>query len=144
MTDTQGELPDRFKERQPFDIARGAADFRDEHIGFGLFGDLVDPVLDFIGHVRNDLDRLAQIIAAPFPVQDGLIDLAAGQIVEAGQLGAGKPLVMAEIEIGFRAVIQHIHFPVLERVHGPRIDVEVGIELLQGDFESAILQQGAQ
>ena len=109
-----------------------------------LLGQQVDAVLDFIGDVRNDLDGLAQIIAAPFLVQNGLINLAAGQVVHAGELDVGEALVMAEVQVGFRAVVQHIDLAVLVRVHGAGIDVEIGIEFLQRDFQAAVFQQGAE
>jgi hypothetical protein len=51
---------------------------------------------------------------------------------------------MAEVQVGFRAVVQHINLAVLVGVHGAGIDVEVGIELLQRDLEPAIFQQGAE
>ncbi len=104
----------------------------------------LDAVLNLVGDMRNDLDSLAQIIAAPFLVQNGLIDLAAGQVVHAGELDVGEALVMAQIQIGFRAVIQHVNLAVLIGVHGAGIDVEVGVEFLQRDLKPAVLQQGAQ
>ncbi len=55
-----------------------------------------------------------------------------------------KPLVMSEIEIGFRAVVGHVHLAVLEGVHGPGVDVQVRIELGEGDLEAAVFQQRAQ
>ena len=41
------------------------------------------------------------------------------------------------------AIVEHIHFAVLERAHRAGIDVEVGIEFLERDFEPAVLQEGA-
>src|SRR5208282_5021965 len=70
--------------------------------------------------------------------------LAAGQVVHAGQFDVGETFVMAEVEIRLRAVVQHVNFAVLVGVHGAGIDVEVGIKLLQGDFEAAIFEQGAE
>src|SRR6201991_133378 len=40
---------------------------------------------------------------------------------------------MAEIEIGLGAVLGDEDLAVLERAHRPRIDVDVGVELLQLD-----------
>ena len=107
-------------------------------------GQQLDAVLNFVGNVRNDLDGLAQIIAAPFLVQNGLIHLAAGQVVHAGELDVGETLVVAEIQVRFSAVIQHINLAVLVGVHGAGIHVEVGVEFLQRDLKPAVLQQRAQ
>src|SRR2546423_15422579 len=52
-----------------------------------------------------------------------------------------EPLVMAQIEIGLRAVVQHVDFTVLKRVHRSRIDIEIGIELLEDNAEAAQLEQ---
>ena len=92
----------------------------------------------------NDLHRLAEIIAAPFLGQDRLVNLAGGEVVLAGQLARGEALVVAEIEIGLRAVLQHIDFAVLIRAHRARIDIEIGIELLQYDFQPAMFQECAE
>src|SRR4029077_2033260 len=42
--------------------------------------------------------------------------------------------------VGFRAILGHKDFAVLERTHRPRVDIDVGIELDQGDFEAARLE----
>ena len=41
---------------------------------------------------------------------------------------AGEALVVAEIEIGFRAVVGDEDLAVLVRAHRARIDVQIGIE----------------
>lgn len=50
---------------------------------------------------------------------------------------------MAEVEVGLGTVIEHVNFAVLVRRHGAGIDVEVGVELLHEDLESALFEQGA-
>ena len=45
---------------------------------------------------------------------------------------------MAEVEVSFRAVIGDIDFTVLVRAHRPRINVQIGIALLEGDFEARL------
>ncbi len=51
---------------------------------------------------------------------------------------------MAEVEVGFGAVIGHVDFAVLIRAHRAGIDVEIGVELAQADLEAARLQQRAE
>src|ERR1700761_5895787 len=51
---------------------------------------------------------------------------------------------MAEVEVGFRAVIEHIHLAVLVGRHGAGIHVEVGVEFLEGDLEAAVFKQRAE
>jgi hypothetical protein len=70
--------------------------------------------------------------------------LAAREVVEPRELGVGETFVVAEVKIGLRAVIQHINFAMLIRRHRAGIHIEVGIELLHGDFEAAIFEQCAE
>src|SRR5713101_7676357 len=51
---------------------------------------------------------------------------------------------MTEIEVGFCAVVQHIDFPVLKRIHRPRIDIEIRIELLEHNPQTTQLKQRAE
>jgi len=51
---------------------------------------------------------------------------------------------MPKIEVGFRSVVRNVHFAVLIGTHGPRIDIEIGIELAQPHLEAACLQQRAE
>ena len=109
------ELADGLEERQPLDVAGGAADLGDEHVAFVCSAMQVDAVLDFVGDVRNHLHGLAEILSLALVVQHRLVNLAAGQVVHARELRAGEPLVVAEVEVGLRAVVEHVHFAVLER-----------------------------
>src|SRR4030095_7491741 len=56
----------------------------------------------------------------------------------------GEPLVMTKIEVGFRAVVQHIHFTMLERIHRPRVNVEIRIEFLENNAQPTQLKQRAE
>ena len=142
--DFENELPDRLEKRQPFDVADRAADFGDDDVDFFRIGDLTNARLDFIGDVRDHLHGLAEIIAAPFFQDNALVNLAARQVVVPREDAIGEAFVMAEIEIGFGAVVQDVNFTVLKRVHRPGIDVEIGIEFLQEDALAAQLEQGAE
>lgn len=51
---------------------------------------------------------------------------------------------MTEIQIGFRAVIGDEDLTVLVRAHGARVDIDVRVEFLNGDFVASVLQQSAQ
>ena len=86
VADFEREFADGLQKRQPFDVAGRAADFGDDDVGLALLGQQVDAVLDFVGDVRNHLHGLAEIFALALVVEHGLINLAAGQIVQPGQL----------------------------------------------------------
>ncbi|GHG41933.1 hypothetical protein GCM10017567_74590 [Amycolatopsis bullii] len=44
---------------------------------------------------------------------------------------------MADVEVGLGAVVGDEHLTVLERVHRPGVDVEIGVELLHRDAKPA-------
>ena len=81
-------------------------------------GHLAHGVLDLVGDVGNDLDGLAEIVAAALLGDDLLVDAAGGQIVVAGQLSVGEALVVAQVEVGLRAVVGDEDLAVLEGRHG--------------------------
>jgi hypothetical protein len=53
-----------------------------------------------------------------------------------------EPLVVPEVEVGLGAVVEHEHLAVLERVHRAGVDVDVRVELLDRDLQSAGLERG--
>ena len=134
-------LPDRFQKRLSFDIADRAADLRDHNIRVGVLSDAIDEPFDFVCDVRDRLHGLAKIAALPFARKHIGVHLAGRQVGIAVQVLVDEPFVMAEVEIGFRAVLRHIHFTVLIRAHRARIDVDVRVQFLRGDLKPARLQK---
>ena len=59
--DVEGELADRFQERQALDVADRAADLGDHDVDV-VGGQAVDGRLDLVGDVRDHLNRLALVI----------------------------------------------------------------------------------
>ena len=135
-------LTDGLEKGQGFDVAHGAADFDDGDVG-AVRRHLAHGVLDFVGDVRNDLDGFAEVVAAALLQNDLFVDAARGVVVVAREGRVGEALVVAEIEIGFGAVVGDKDLAVLEGRHGAGIDVEVGVKLHQVDAETAALEQAA-
>src|SRR5204862_2408158 len=106
-------------------------------------GNLANALLDLVGDVGDDLHSLAEIVAAPLLFDDLEVDAAGGEVALAGGAHGGEALVVAEVEVGLGAVIGDEDFAVLEGRHGSRVDVDVGIELLQRDLEAACLEKRA-
>ena len=104
---------------------------------------LANARLDLVGDVRNDLHGLAQELAAPLLVDHRQVDLAGGVVRVAGQRAVGEPLVVAQVEVGLAAVVQHVDFAVLVGAHRAGIDVDVRIELLHPDGQAALFEQHA-
>ncbi len=99
---------------------------------------------DLVGDVRDHLHGGAEVVPAPLLLQDGLVDLAGGDVVGLGGRHAGEALVVAEVEVGLGAVVGDEHLAVLVGAHRPRIDVQIGVELAQADLVAARLQEGAE
>ena len=136
------DLANGLEERQRLDVTHGAADFHQANVR--ALGGHVDTALDLVGDVRNHLHGGTQIIAAALLADHVLVDAAGGHRMAAGQARAHEALVVPKIEVGFGAVIGHVDLAVLERTHGARIHVDVGIQLHQGDLEAAGFKNGRQ
>ncbi len=135
------ELPDRLDERQALDVADRAPDLHEDDVD--VPGDGLDRILDLVGDVRDDLHGAPQVIAAALLLDDREIDLAGRPVVVTrGQL-VGEPLVVAQVQVGLRAVVGHIHFAVLIRAHRARVDVDVRVEFQEGDRVAMPLQERA-
>jgi hypothetical protein len=136
----QRELPDRLQKRQPLDVAHRPADLGDENVDVVLRAR--DPRLDLVRDVRNHLHRAAQIVPAPLLADHGVVDLAGRVVAGAGEMRVREALVVAQIQVGLRPVVGDVDLAVLVGGHRPRVDVDVGVELLDADAQAARLQQG--
>ncbi len=138
------ELPDGLQEGLALNIPHRSPDLNDGD-GLLLFRYcLVDPVLDLIGDVGNHLDSAPAVIPMAFLVQHGPVDLSRGHIGIGIQALIDKPLVMSQIQVCLRAIICNEHLPMLNRIHGTGIHIDIGIELLHGNVVSPGFQQPPQ
>src|SRR5690606_27455657 len=74
----------------------------------------------------------------------GPVHLAGGKVVVPAQVDVDEALVVAQIQVGLRAVLGNEHFAVLQRAHGAGVHVDVRIQLDHGDVQAPALQQPAQ
>ena len=70
--------------------------------------------------MRDDLDRLAQVVAVPLLLDDRQVDLAGGVVAVAGERGVGEALVVAQVEVGLGAVVEDVDLAVLVGAHRAR------------------------
>ena len=132
------------QEKLALDVAHGAAHLYDDHAGPAGLADAADALLDLVGHVRDRLDGTAQVYASPLLGDYCLVDLAGGDGAGQGQVLVQEALVVAQVEVGLGAVAGDEHLAVLVGGHGARVDVEVGIDLLDDDGGVAGLEQAAE
>ena len=142
--DVVTDLAGRLEEGLGFDVADGAADLGDDDIGpvlLGTFGLGAHPRLDLVGDVRDDLDGVAEVGPATLLGDDRGVDLTGRDIGRAVEIIVEEALVVADVEIGLRAVLGDEDLTVLEGIHRARIHIEVGIELLHGHCEPTLSEQ---
>ncbi len=129
------------QEGQALDVAGGPADLGDDHVHVALLARRAHARLDLVGDVRHYLHGLAQVTARALALDHRLVDLAGGDAVVEGETLVEEAFVVAEIEIRLAAVVGDEDLAVLERAHGARVHVEIGIELLNDDTKPALLEE---
>ena len=86
----------------------------------------------------------AEVVTGSLLIDDSLIYLARRGIIEPAHRCIEEALVVPKIEVGLCAVVGDIDFAMLVGVHRPRIDVDVRVELHDGDAKTASLQDRAE
>lgn len=115
---TPSQLAHGLNERHALDIAHCATQLNYADIGLltrvidRYPRDLLDPVLNRVGNVRNYLYGFTQIVALALAFDDVLVDLARGDVVITGQGDVEVTFVVAEIEVDFAAVGEDEDFAV--------------------------------
>ena len=145
--DVVADLAGGLEERQRLDVADGAADLGDDDVDPVIStvpAHGADPFLDLVGDVRDHLDRVTEVVAAALLGDHAGVDLAGRHVGDLAEVGVEEPLVVPDVEVGLRAVVGHEDLAVLERVHRPGVDVEVGVQLLHRDPEPARAQQATE
>ena len=138
--DVTPELTDGLEEGDDLDVPHRPADLDDDHVDvLGAQG--ADRLLDLIGHMGDDLDRLAQVVASPLLGDHRRVDPSGGGVGALVEVLVDEALVVAEVEIGLATVLGHEDLAVLVGVHGARVHVDVGVQLAHGDPEAAGLEQ---
>jgi len=141
VSELVAQLTHRLDERQRLDVAHRTADFGDDDVVLLALSQQLDAALDFVSDVRDDLHGLAEILAFALLFDDALVDFTRRDVVRFRRRLVGETLVVSEIEVGFGAVLRHVTLAVLVGVERPGVDVDVGVELLDGHRITARLQQ---
>ena len=94
--------------------------------------------------MRDDLDGTPQELPVPLLIQDSGINFAGGDGGVDGQVFIHETLIVAQIQIGFRTIVGHEYFAMLDGVHRARVHIQIGIQLLQGNPQPPLFQQAAE
>ena len=132
------DLTDGLQKRLALDVADRAADLGDGNVGLAVVH-VVNAALDLIGHMRDDLHRAAKITALTLAVENAPENFARGHGGFLVQRLVDKALVVAEVQVGLRAVVRDEDLAVLIRAHRAGVDVEIRVELLVFDLQPALL-----
>lgn len=138
------ELTHSLQKRQTLYIAHHATDLGDDKVKVARLAEGHHIALYLVSDMRYYLHGLAQIVATALLVDDTLIDTPRGDIVGTGGADIGKPLIVAQIEVGLMTVHRHITLSVLIRIERARIDIDVRVKLLYGDTITACLEQACE
>src|SRR5215510_10717222 len=123
---SKAHLTNGFEEGERFNIPHRSSDFDNRHIC--AFCALSDTRLDFIRNMRNDLNGSSQVFSLALFFDDSLVYPPGRKIVAPAHFSAGKTLVMSKIKIGLCTILGNKNLTVLERTHGSRINIDIGIE----------------
>ena len=79
--------------------------------------------------------------AAALFLEHAPVNLTGGDVGILGQALIDETFIVAKVQIGLCAVIGDKYLAVLNRVHGTRVNIDVGVEFLHGYFVTACFQQ---
>ena len=123
-------LADGLQKRGGFNVARGAADLRDNNVGIRLFPHGIDKAFDLARDMGNDLHRLAQIFAAAFFGEHVPVYLSRSEVGVLVQILVDKAFIMPQVQVGLRAVLGHEYLAVLIGAHGAGVYIDIRVQLL--------------
>lgn len=105
------QLAHRLNEGRALDISHGSTQLNDAHIRClvrivdGDACNALNPVLDRVCQVRDNLHRTSEVVTATLALNDVLVDLARRDVVLARQRDVEVTLVVSKIEIDLTAIV---------------------------------------
>ncbi|MPM49254.1 hypothetical protein SDC9_95982 [bioreactor metagenome] len=140
----RGHLTDGLQKGLGLNVAHGAANFGNDHVGAAGAGQKMDALFDFVRNMGNHLNGAAQVVAVALAAEHRPVHLAGCYRGVHREALVCKALVVSKVQIGLCSVVRHEDLTVLIRVHGTRIHVEIWVEFLQRHLQTALLEQTAQ
>ena len=138
------ELPDRLQKWLAFNIAHRSTNLYDGDAGVVAGKVAVKPVFDFVSDVGDDLDGSSAEISPPFFGQYGPVNFTCGYIGIFVQALVNESFIVPQVQVCLSTVVCDKNFSVLHRIHCARVNVDIGVKFLHGDFVAAGFQQTAQ
>ena len=90
------------------------------------------------------MDGASQVVPVALLGDNRLVDFACRHIGVFRKINVDKALVVPEVQIGLGPVVGDKHLAVLVRAHRARVDIDIGIELFEGDFVAAAFEKASE
>src|SRR4030042_3631127 len=126
------ELSDRLEEWQTFNITNGSANLDDHHIVAIVYR--FYRLFNFISNVGYYLDCFPKIIPMPLLGNHIVVNLPCRIVIHLRCSYRCKPLVMYKVEVCLCTIIGDKDLTMLKRAQGARVNIDVRIQFLEGDF----------
>lgn len=136
-SEVPAHLPHRFNEGEGFNVTDRSAYLSNDKIVLAGFAQQEDVALDFVRDVGDYLNRFAQVFALALLGDHVIVYPPGGHVVGLGRGYVEKSFVVAQVQVGFGTIVGNIAFPVFVGVKRTRVDVDVGVEFLDGDGKTA-------
>ena len=136
------QLTNRFNEWKRFNVSHRSANFNNDNINI-VATESQDALLDLVGDVRDHLHGATEIVTAALSCDHGGVDATGRDVRRLGEVHINEAFVVTKVEIRLCAVIGDVDLAVLIRRHGAWVDVEIRIELDDGDAQATRFQEEA-
>ncbi len=83
----------------------------------------LDAINNFVGDMGNGFNIFTFVSKSAFAIDDGLVDLTGGDVVGTREVGIEEAFVVAEVLVGFKAVMGDKDFAVFLGTNSTGIDV---------------------
>lgn len=137
------------QQRSGLNVTNSTSEFDDADVRLlvsvidGNLGHTLNPVLNGVGEMRNNLHSLSKILTSSLSLNHVLVDLTGGNVVVPSKGDVDVPLVVTEIQISFTTIVENKNLTVLQRRHRSGVNVHVGINFDGCDLETLGLEQKA-
>ena len=124
------QLANGFYIGKRLDITHRAAYFRNNNIKLVFLSQQEHASFDLVRYMRDHLYRFAEVGAFAFLIDHRLVNPARGHVIGLRSKDVQEPLVVPQIQVGFRPVFGNITFAVFIRVKGAGIHIDIRIQFL--------------
>ena len=135
--DFKRNLAYRFNKWLRFNISDCSADLGNNHIGICFLTNTVNKFFNLIRDVRNDLHSRAKIFTTAFLIKHIPVDLTGSEVGILVEVFINKAFVMSKVKVSLGTVLGYINLTVLVGTHSTRVNIDVRIQLLCSDLETA-------